>query len=137
MILPQEEFSFTDSINRLIGKKTFKVNYGIHPREVMEPRDLPNDFKMNAQSEKFSTRIKQIHDQVRDTLNQNTTRYKQQEDKKKKHVSFKGGDQVWAYLNKKRLPRGHTKLQMRKIGPYHILHKFIENASEISFPMNT
>lgn len=84
----------------------------------MKLRDLPSDFKVSAEGEEFLAWIKQIHDQVKDTLNHNVAKYKQWENKKKRHVSFKEEDQVWAYLNKARLPRGHTKLQMRKIGPY-------------------
>ena len=41
---------------------------------------------------------------------------------------------MWAYLKKERLPRGHTKLYMRNIVPYKILHKFGENAYEILLP---
>ena len=42
---------------------------------------------------------------------------------------------MWAYLRKERLPKDqHTKLQMKKIGPCTILHKFGENAYEITLP---
>lgn len=64
-------------------------------------------------------------------------KYKVHADHRKRYVSFKIGDQVWAYLNKGRLPKGkYTKLQMRKIGPCQIIHKFGDNAYERSLPPN-
>ena len=72
-----------------IGKTPFHVNYGFHPRGVMELRDLPNEIKVNVQGQEPSTWIKEIHDQVRDTLNKNNAKYKAQEYRKRKHLSFK------------------------------------------------
>ena len=39
------------------------------------------------------------------------------------------------HLSEARLPKKmHTKLQMKKIGPYQVLYKFGENVFEISLP---
>ena len=79
--------------------------------------------------------IKQVQEKVKDTLEQTSQQYKAQADKKWKDVQFQVGDKVWEYLRKERLPIGHhTKLQMKKIGPCTILHKFGPNAYEISLP---
>lgn len=61
-ILPQAKFTFNDTINRSTGKTPFKINYGIHPRGVMELRELPNDFKASAQGEDLAEFIKQVHE---------------------------------------------------------------------------
>ena len=68
-------------------------------------------------------------------MEQSSQKYKALVDKKRREVHFKVGDKVWAYLRKERLHKDqHTKLQMKKIGPCTILHKFGENAYEITLP---
>ena len=39
-ILPQEEFSYNDSINRSTRQSPFQIVYGMQPRGVSELRDL-------------------------------------------------------------------------------------------------
>ena len=38
--LPQAEFSYNESPNRSIGKSTFQIVYGMHPRGISELRDF-------------------------------------------------------------------------------------------------
>lgn len=103
----------------------------------MELRELQNDFKQSFQGEDLAEFIKQVHELVKETLKSTVEKYKVHADHKKRYVSFKIGDQVWAYLNKCGLPKGkYTKLQMRKIGSCHIIHKFGDIAYEISLPPN-
>jgi hypothetical protein len=45
-IMPQEEFSYNDSPNRRTGKSPFQIVYGMHPRGILELRDLgQNEFR--------------------------------------------------------------------------------------------
>jgi hypothetical protein len=39
-IHPQEKFAYNDSPNRSTGKIPFQILYGMHPRGVVELRDL-------------------------------------------------------------------------------------------------
>lgn len=46
-IIHQDEFAYNDSVNRSTGKNPFEIVYGIHPRGVLELRDVG---KMGQQS---------------------------------------------------------------------------------------
>lgn len=48
VILPQEEFSFNDSLNISTGKKPFQIVYGMHPRGPLDLKDLPIGFKVSS-----------------------------------------------------------------------------------------
>ena len=65
----------------------------------------------------------------------NSQRYKQQTDLKRREVQFNVGDEVLAHLCKERFPKGeYNKLKFKKIGPCRILRKFSANAYEIKLP---
>lgn len=51
LILPQEEYTYNDSINQSIGKSPFEVVYGVHPRGIYELRDLSEMGTRSAQGE--------------------------------------------------------------------------------------
>ena len=42
-ILPKGEFVYNDSPNKSNGKSPFQIMYGIHPRGILELRDLKHD----------------------------------------------------------------------------------------------
>jgi hypothetical protein len=42
-ILPQVEFSYNDSPNRITGKSPFQIVYGMHSRGILELRDMRHD----------------------------------------------------------------------------------------------
>lgn len=108
--------------------------YGMHPRAVLELSDLRGMEKKSVEGEEFSIAMKDVHDQVKETLKKNVSKYKEKVDLKRS-VQYKVGDLVFAYLRKETLPKGrYTKLHMKKIGPCKIIHKFGENAYEISLP---
>jgi hypothetical protein len=39
-VLPQEQFSYNDSMNRSDGKISFHIVYGMHPRKIFKLRYL-------------------------------------------------------------------------------------------------
>lgn len=125
MIIPQAEYAYNDSTNMITGRSPFEIVYGVHPRGILELRDLQGFDKRSAQGEDFAVTMKDIHDQVRETLQKNVDKYKAKADERKRDVQFKVGDLVMAHLKKERLPKGQpTKLLMKKIGPCRIVHKF-------------
>ena len=69
--------------------------------------------------------MKEVHDQVKQSLIDNTKKIKDKADLKKREVQFGVGDLVMVHLNKARMEKGtSTKLQMRRLGPYPILAKY-------------
>ncbi|XP_059070558.1 uncharacterized protein LOC131860197 [Cryptomeria japonica] len=91
--------------------------------------------KRSAKGEYFAITMKEIHEQVKASLQQSVDKYKLRVDVKRRDVQFKVGDLVMAYLRKERLPKGQpSKLLMKKIGPLWVVHKFGNNAYEVELP---
>lgn len=79
--------------------------------------------------------MKEIHEQVRKTLLDNSQKIKDKVDEKRRDVQFVVGDLVIVHLNKARLQKGvPSKLQMRRIGPCKILAKYGNNAYKLDLP---
>ncbi|XP_059071349.1 uncharacterized protein LOC131865742 [Cryptomeria japonica] len=88
--------------------------------------------KRSAQGEDFVVTMKEIHEQVKTSLQQSANKYKLRANVKRRDVQFKVGDLVMAYLRKEKLPKGQpSKLLMKKIGPLWVIHKFGNNAHEV------
>lgn len=76
--------------------------------------------------------MKEIHEQVRKTLLDNSQKTKDKVDEKRRDVQFVVGDLVMVHLNKARIQKGvPIKLQMRRIRPCKILAKYGNNAYKI------
>jgi len=135
VVLPQEEYSYNDSTNRSTSLSSFEIVYGIHLRGLFELRDVQGLDKRSGYADSFAEAMKKIHQQVRDTLHQNSQKIKARVDQRRRDVQYQIGDMVMVHLNKNRLPIGkHSKLMMRKIGPCQILEKYGPNAYKIELP---
>jgi len=134
-VLAQAEFAYNDSPNRSTGLSPFQILYGMHPRGVHELRDLGKLEKRSADGEDFAQAMRNLHEQVKQTLQDSSQKYKQRADLKRREVQFNVGDDVLAYLRKERFPKGeYSKLKFKKIGPCKILRRFSANAYEIQLP---
>jgi hypothetical protein len=134
-ILPQEEFSYNDSHNKITGQSPFQIFYGMHPRGVSELKDSKQNETRSASAEDFAEAMKELHSQVKERLKNLNKEYKHRVDQHMRELQFEVGDLILENLRKERFPRGtYSKLKMKKIGPCKIVRKFGENAYEIELP---
>ncbi|GAA0143744.1 hypothetical protein LIER_04354 [Lithospermum erythrorhizon] len=99
----------TEVINRTLwdtgaGFSPFTIIYGYNPRP---PIDLvvPIGRKIHDKAEDLITTLQNIHEVVCKKLEETTSKYKFDTDKKRRLVEFDVGDFVWAVLTKDRF--GH------------------------------
>ena len=64
-IFPQAKYEYNDSPNRSIGQSPFNIVYGMHPRGILELRNLGKAEMISADGEEFASEIRAIHEQVK------------------------------------------------------------------------
>jgi hypothetical protein len=134
-ILPQAEFSYNDSINRSTGQSPFQIVYGMQPRGVSELKDLEQIEFRSASIENFAEAMKELHNQIKERLQNSNQEYKHRADQHRRELQFEVGDLILTHLRKERFPRGtYNKLNMKNIGPCRVLKNFGANAYEIELP---
>jgi hypothetical protein len=133
-ILPQVEFAYNGSPNRITGQRPFHIMYGMHPRGVSELRDLDhNEFRSDG-VKYFAKEMKELHSKIKEWLQSSNQEYKHKKYQHRRELQFEVGYLFLAHLNKERLPRGtYNKLKMKMIRPCNILRKFEANSYEIEF----
>jgi hypothetical protein len=67
-ILPQVEFAYNDSPNRITRKSPFQILYGMQPKGVSELRDLEQSEIRSTGAEDFAAKIQNLHSQIRGQL---------------------------------------------------------------------
>ncbi|GJW75154.1 serine-threonine/tyrosine-protein kinase catalytic domain-containing protein [Tanacetum coccineum] len=83
----------------------------------------------------FVAGLHDVHKAVHENLVRANSKYKQDEDHKRRHVDFEVGDFVWAVLTKDRFPVAeYNKLSAKKIGPLEIVEKMNSNAYRLMLP---
>ena len=136
-VLAQAKYAYNDSPNRSICKSPFEIVYGMHPRGVHELRYLGKTEKRSASDEEFSNAIQELHEQVKQELQDNNLEYKAIADLKRREVNIEEGYLVMVHLRKDEFTRRtYSKLKWKNIGPCKILRKFSSNAYEVEFPKN-
>lgn len=70
LVLGQEEYAYNDLVNHSTNKSPFEIVYGFHPGGILELRDLSSMAPKSAQGENFAKGIKEVHDKVRQSLQQ-------------------------------------------------------------------
>ena len=133
----QAEYAYNDSPNRSTGQSPFHIFYGMHPRGILESRNLGRAELRSADGEEFSLEIQAIYEQVKQQLQGSSIIDKSRADLSRKEFHFEVGDLVLAHLRKERFPRNkYNKLKFKNIGPCKILRKFSANAYEIELPLD-
>ena len=73
-IIAQVEYAYNDTLKKSTKKSPFEVVYGVHPRVIIELRDMKIGVEVNGVAKDIAPSLKEIHDIVRHTLEQNTTK---------------------------------------------------------------
>ena len=63
-MIPQAKYVYNDSTNRSIGRISFEVAYGLHPRGILELRDVVKFIDDSGYVEDFTLSMKEKHDLV-------------------------------------------------------------------------
>ena len=131
-VLAQPEFSYNDSPNRSTGLSPFQILYGMHPRGVLELRNLGKLEQRCADGEGYLTTISDLHKKVKEQLQGSNRKYKQRANLKRREVNIEVGDLVLAHLRKESFLRGeYNKIKMKNIGPCKMLRNISANAYEL------
>ena len=75
-LLAHAKYACNDSSNKCIGKITFQIVYGMHPRGVHELTYLGTTEKRSVDGEEFSNAIQELHMEVKQKLRDNSLKYK-------------------------------------------------------------
>lgn len=67
-VIPQVEFSYNDYTKRTTGRSPFEVVYGLHPRGILEIKDLKVYEGISGHADEFSQSMREVHEKVKKTL---------------------------------------------------------------------
>ena len=134
--LPYVQHSYNRETHSSTSHSPFKVFLRYQPLApinvsipIMQPDLVPCLDKEKDKAMKFIDRIHHLQQQVHDSLEQTTKKYKQRHDQHRTPHYFQVGDKVWLHLQ-----GPHRKLCPLFYGPYKIIKKVGENAFELSLP---
>jgi len=133
--LTQVEFAYNNSTNQATGKYPFEVAYGTRPHSPLDLTPSSDKHQFSTDAKSRAKEIKKLHEQVRQRIIKQNSRYKTNRDKHKRHQIFKVGDLVWIHLRKERFPKQpNAKLSPRADGPFKIVQKINDNAYKVELP---
>jgi hypothetical protein len=80
-VLAQVEFTYNDSVNKSTGKSPFQIVYGRSPKGVVDLVDLPYlGDKRSVDASDFADSMQELHEQVKQKLQESNNKYKQRKD---------------------------------------------------------
>ena len=133
--MTQVEFAYNNSTNQATGKCPFEVAYETRPHSPLDLTPSSDKHQFSADVESRAKEIKKLHEQVRQQIIKQNSRYKTNRDKRRRQQIFKVGDLVWIHLRKERFPKQpNAKLSPRADGPFKIVHKINDNAYKVELP---
>ena len=69
LVLAQDEFAYSDSVNRYVGKSHFQIVYGRSPRGIVDLVNFPNlEDRRSVEASKFAEEIQKLQGQIKQKL---------------------------------------------------------------------
>lgn len=96
---------------------------------ILDLANLRIFVDLSAEASIMADRVKKIHEEVCQHLENSTAFYKSKADEHRRPADFKIGDLLMIHLKKSRLRTGHhSKLTNKKMGPFPIIEKLGPNS---------
>ena len=135
LILPTTEFSYNNSVNRLIGKSHFQIDNGYSPHTTIDLVPLPPHMRVSKPTENFAKHIHDLHDEIKRKISLSNEEYKLVVDVHRRSKEFNVGEYVMVHIRPERIPKTFSKkLYARVMGPYSIIRKLGSNAYLLDLP---
>ncbi|KAK1617504.1 hypothetical protein QYE76_023021 [Lolium multiflorum] len=133
--IPHAEFAYNRAKHTTTMRSPFMVVYGFEPPTAIDFLPLPLHEQVNMDIDKRAQYMKKLHEDTRETIEQQVLRQATRLNMKKKARIFKEGDLVWLHLRKDRFPQErNSKLKPRGDGPFKVLKRINDNAYVIDIP---
>jgi hypothetical protein len=135
--LPHIEFAYNRSLHSIAKLCPFEIVYGFVTRAPIDLITIPHSEIMNFDASRHAELIIKLHEQTKANIKTMNAKYEQACSKSRKHITFEPGDLVWVHLRKDRFPdMRKSKLQLRVVGPFKVLHKINDNAYKVELPID-
>ncbi|XP_026442931.1 uncharacterized protein LOC113342684 [Papaver somniferum] len=119
------------------GKSSFAIVYSKVPNHILGLVVLPKPSKSHEKVDQLLDKASQLHNEVKNKLEDSNAKYKAVADQHKRFKSFEEGEIVMIHLRKERFRTGtYNKTMMKKYRPFKNLKKISDNAYVVDLPAN-
>ncbi|WZY93770.1 hypothetical protein YC2023_066099 [Brassica napus] len=133
--LPFVEFAYNHARHSITNLSPFEIVYGFRPETPMDLAALPPAMQVSQSGDKKAEFVKNMHRQVKETLEKKAERNRIKLNKGRTEVIFQPGDWVWLHMRPERFPEERkSKLSPRGDGPFRVLDRINDNAYRLELP---
>ncbi|KAI4320605.1 hypothetical protein MLD38_034066 [Melastoma candidum] len=100
--IPFVEFAYNRVVHSSTMFSPFEIVYGFNPLTPLDLTPLPSDEITSLDGKHKAELVKKIHEEARSRILHKNEQAADQANRRRKHVTFKPGDLVWAHFRKER-----------------------------------